>query len=412
MADPATTTDLISGNQLLLLGLLGGLLASLRSYPYRIYHFIKSRFIITVEIQQNDPSFRWVLEWLHSHPSIGRSKTLALATKEEGHDDTPVADNLLSETLKFIYSPVGIHPLIYEKHFIWIERSRERQLNNGTFMGLYEQLRISAFTRSRKCIENLVEEAARFAKEHEVNKVLIYAPTRYGEWTRLGERTPRALNSVVLPDSVIEQTITDVKNFIANSEWYAKTGIPYRRGYLLYGPPGNGKTSLIFSIASELKKRLAVMNLAAGTLGDEDVLELVNKSPVNSILLIEDIDAAFNEREAKDGHKLTFSGLLNALDGVATAEGRILFLTTNYKEKLDSALVRPGRVDVMVEITPPQRTQIEQLYAKFFPEDTQGIKKVGDLVPEGTSAARLQEHFLRYKNSEDALRGIGEIGSD
>ena len=90
---------------------------------------------------------------------------------------------------------------------------------------------------------------------------------------------------------------------------------------------------------------------------DDDLNHALNTTPPNSIILLEDIDGIFVQRESvnyggddeEEGRRhISFSGLINALDGIRSQEGRILFMTTNHKEKLDAALLRPGRADVHV----------------------------------------------------------------
>lgn len=97
-------------------------------------------------------------------------------------------------------------------------------------------------------------------------------------------------------------------------------GVPYRRGYLLYGPPGTGKTSFTQAIAGALKLHICYLNLSGGNMDDDGLNRALNDAPPHSIILLEDIDAIFVEREAvsKDRHErhVSFSGLLNALDGV------------------------------------------------------------------------------------------------
>ena len=86
-----------------------------------------------------------------------------------------------------------------------------------------------------------------------------------------------------------------------------------------------------------------------------------------SILLLEDVDAAFTHRTAgKVSKKLTFSGLLNALDGVAAQEGRIIFLTTNHIDRLSKALIRPGRVDYTLQFTYATVAQMRGLFLSFY----------------------------------------------
>lgn len=95
--------------------------------------------------------------------------------------------------------------------------------------------------------------------------------------------------------------------------------------------------------------------MAGGNLNDDSLNTLLNSTEVNSIILLEDIDAIFQGRESVQekrdgGQSVTFSGLLNALDGVRSQEGRILIMTTNHKDKLDPALLRPGRADRCIEL--------------------------------------------------------------
>jgi len=125
-------------------------------------------------------------------------------------------------------------------------------------------------------------------------------------------------------------------------------GVPYRRGYLLYGPPGTGKTSFTQAIAGELKLNICYLNLSNGNMDDDGLNRALNNAPSQSIILLEDIDGIFVARESVNQGReggVSFSGLLNALDGVRSQEGRILFMTTNHREKLDPALMRPGRAD-------------------------------------------------------------------
>ena len=162
-----------------------------------------------------------------------------------------------------------------------------------------------------------------------------------------GKKHPLA---VILDKGVTEDI---VEEFIHNPKWYTQRGIPYRRGYLLYGPPGCGKSSFITALAGHLEYSIRVLNLSDRGLSDDRLNYLLSIAPQQSIILLEDINAAFVSREdhpsmktAYDGlSRLSLSGLLNALDGVASTEARILFMTTNYLERLDPVLIRPGRVD-------------------------------------------------------------------
>lgn len=97
---------------------------------------------------------------------------------------------------------------------------------------------------------------------------------------------------------------------------------------------------------------------------------------------------------------VSFSGLLNALDGVRSQEGRILFMTTNHKEKLDPALLRPGRADVHVELCNATFSMIKELFLKFYPNEEHYANEFAKKLPERKlSMAKLQGHFLRHRGS-------------
>jgi chaperone BCS1 len=126
---------------------------------------------------------------------------------------------------------------------------------------------------------------------------------------------------------------------------------------------------------------------------------LLNIAPQRSIILLEDIDAALDKAPS---NAITFSGLLNALDGVAATEGggRILFMTTNHIEKLHPALIRPGRIDVKECLDLASTSQILQMFLRFFPEQTElGKEFVSKLQPKTVSTAQLQGFLMGYKSN-------------
>lgn len=125
------------------------------------------------------------------------------------------------------------------------------------------------------------------------------------------------------------------------------------------------------------------------------------------------VDAAFVYRDPKDRRSshVTFSGLLNALDGVAAGEERILFMTTNHIERLDPALIRPGRVDVIHEVGNASASQSKRMFLKFFPKETALAERFVEVVGDTQlSMALLQSFFMLYRHSAaEACEGAAEL---
>ncbi len=171
---------------------------------------------------------------------------------------------------------------------------------------------------------------------------------------------------------------------------------------MLYGPPGTGKTSFVLAVAAELKLSICTLNLSGNEMDDERLNKVLEDAPRNSIILLEDVDAIFVERtsvdESREGRKVSFSGLLNAIDGVRSQEGRILFMSTNHLEKLDAALLRPGRADVHVKLDYASQEQIRRMFLRFYADaGNEAVERFVGQVPENKiSMAKLQGHFLRY----------------
>jgi chaperone BCS1 len=125
------------------------------------------------------------------------------------------------------------------------------------------------------------------------------------------------------------------------------------------------------ALAGRLDFNIAMLSLSQRGLNDDLLNHLLLNIPPRTIVLLEDADAAFSNRRQKDtdgytGANVTYSGLLNALDGVASAEERMIFMTTNHIDRLDDALIRPGRIDMTVNLGNATEWQMERLWDRFY----------------------------------------------
>ena len=288
----------------------------------------------------------------------------------------------------------------------------------------WETISVTALARDRDLFLDMLQEAKSHAMAQNSGKTIIY--TSFGhEWRPFGNpRKKRPLASVVLSANVSNSILEDVKTFLSSSEWYTNRGIPYRRGYLLHGPPGSGKSSYIQSLAGELDYDICIMNLADPGMTDDRFAHLLNNIPPKCMILLEDIDAAFINRSSQpkassaayqNSNSLTLSGLLNGLDGVVAAEERLVFMTTNHVDRLDPALARPGRCDYKAFLGNVTRDQAQAMFARFYSTDQNSegafLRRMEDLkLFQVCSPAALQSHFIIYRGSaEEAVAKLEDL---
>ena len=199
-------------------------------------------------------------------------------------------------------------------------------------------------------------------KKKDKNKLNIYIPNKYGEWQIYNSIPKRSINTIYIDEKIKEKLITDIRNFIKNESEYDRFGIPYKRSYMLTGIPGSGKTSIIKAICNEINYSLSILSLQK-EFDNNSLWSAFRELEKNSILLIEDIDCIFEQRKTSgDNPLISFSSLINILDGVLYKHGIIIFITTNHPEKLDHALMRMGRIDMIIQFDYPREADIHKLF--------------------------------------------------
>ncbi|KAG9405638.1 mitochondrial chaperone [Aphanomyces cochlioides] len=233
---------------------------------------------------------------------------------------------------------------------------------------------------------------------------------------------PRPIESVILPRATKTKLIADLDDFVSDDTkaFYANHGIPYKRSYLFYGVPGTGKTSLIQAMGGQYERNLYFLQPTHPKMTDDSLRSAIEKVPRKSIIVLEDIDALFDKdrRKKVEQSLLTFSGLLNALDGVGSPDGHIVVLTTNFRDQLDDALIRNGRVDVHVAFEHSTEEQMEAMFVSFYPGEKDGkafaTALTAALGSRKMSMAALQHYFVtqRRKSAAEAISNVGEVVRD
>jgi mitochondrial chaperone BCS1 len=385
---------------------IGGIAAYFKSIPRAIYGFVMRQTTITIHITDDHSSFRWVEWWFQNREYTQRMRNTDAFT--------PYMQGKYTTLLK---PAPGQHWFFYNKRPLFIKFSRATE-KKGWNNNREESYVLWTYGRNQKYLRDMLAEIHKewLAANKDKPTMLCWDGT---SWSTAQAYMPRTLDSVILPSGIKNFLIKDLEKFDESEKWYVDMGIPYHRGYLLHGPPGTGKTSLVSGLSSYFNSSVYVLRLSE--MSDGRLLQAVSAAGNNSIIVLEDIDCAVNkrvlstvkpEKEKEDAPVapevpeigLTLSGVLNALDGMQTPSGVKFFMTTNHIEKLDEALLRPGRTDVRIHLGDATDWQKTQMYLRFFPE-ADGAEALRFIMskPTVTSMASFQEEMMLLRNDGRAL---------
>jgi len=521
-------------------------------------------FLSSVYIEEDDDLFDMVMTWLDARESTSRHRNLRAKTPRgsqlDDDDDnttsTSPSEALSSSTGLFDYkkwsarTPPRYEPY-YGRHLLWhanqpflLKRSRRpaNQSMTLSYPGAHsseDTLQLDCLGRSPRPIKALLRDIKAASLARKRHSTTIRHPTpreraRWGgAWSKTASRPSRPLSTVILAADQKAAIVKDMNEFLhpASAGWYARRGIPYRRGYLFHGPPGTGKTSLSFALAGLFGLDVFAVSLQEPALTEGDLMLLFNGLPRRCVVLLEDVDAAglilregrgdegsggkkgmgkvngkgkgegkkgkdekkggvegCKKGEEKDqgktkpaaestsaesytladlarelrslpaatggatstnanisttpqragtgrgrararggagpnnrlsanaptnitgGHPnkepgagISLSGLLNAIDGVASHEGRVLIMTTNHPEQLDAALVRPGRVDRKVGFRLAMRDEVRELFVRMYRvSDEEGGAAASASASASASSSKLHSSPKSKKANRSA----------
>ncbi|KAM0823802.1 hypothetical protein ACQ4PT_070629 [Festuca glaucescens] len=238
-------------------------------------------------------------------------------------------------------------------------------------------------------------------------------------WFAIDLHHPSTFTTLAMDRKLKQSVMDDLERFVKRKEYYKKIGKAWKRGYLLYGPPGTGKSSMIAAMANYLK--FDVYDLELTEVNWNSTLRRLLIGMTNrSILVIEDIDCTVELQQRDEGQegtksnpsedKVTLSGLLNFVDGLWSTSGeeRIIIFTTNYKERLDPALLRPGRMDMHIHMGYCCPESFRILASNYHSIDHHATyPEIEELIKEVmVTPAEVAEVLMRNEETDIALEGL------
>jgi len=395
-----------------------------REIPHRGWALLVKHLTTEVAFTSQHSSFYNLLKWFAKEGFAKKLRRVKVSEGRWGSDNT---------TIKSI--GYGTHVVWFGWVPLWVTLNKEETMSDGD----KETIKLFKIGRSHELFDKLVAEISQ--KDEKNNQLEVYTG-RGGEWDYMCSVPKRGFDSVIIDSDILKALVTAVDNFVAAEEWYIKHGIPYTLGIMFCGPPRTGKSSLIRALASHLDR--AIYSVPAATAAFTP--SILQKVQAGSLTVIEDVDSCsvaqkrsdkFDRKDSGSAPPLgvhsadvpemtaerqpssrntqmvkdleeffvgNISELLNAMDGIVSGHGRILVMTTNYPEKIDNAIMEPGRCDHSFTIGYFSMEMFTAFLSRFF-EAAEVIRCLSNryLSTDDLTGAQLQKCILDKMTCESIV---------
>lgn len=376
-----------------------------RSFLPKIWRAIKRRLMIVVTINNDNPYFVDLADEMNRN-------AIQLFSRLKSLDKSRLTIGFGNSFSRF------------QKHFVVCSRVKE-QSDSHNFKQFLE---MKFFFKSNRTVEGAFASFIKQIRERDHAYVKVWQFTgNYHSPYVIQKINPRTRDSLFVDTNLLSHIESRIEFFDKNERWYRQRGIPYKYSVLLTGVPGTGKTTLVrylsgFAnrdiILTEPKKLSGLTSFLNMTPDENDEFYDPHEKRTSEkkfIVLIEDIDCykAVQTREKKDGDdapddalsellQQDLASVLNSIEGIGAPEDFILLATTNHPEKLDPALLRPGRFDDIIEIPKINHKEISNMLA-YFIKDEKFLKKIKNIKFEPITAAKVQDLIMQNLSTPDKI---------
>ena len=396
-----------------------------KGVPLRIWQFLKRQFTTSLSFTSDSAgtsaeTFAGFMRWFQQSRWARWSRSLSILPS--GGDGAIYYGHRRRQRQQDEGTVIGVgegsHFFLYRGWPFWLRHSRITQ--GGNQNRITYEVKLTGLGRNRQRVLELIDEFRYVPDERTTG---VYRWDR-GDWSRMADVLKRPLNTVVIDPAIKGELLGNLQRWMDSRDWYESRGLPYKLTCILRGMPGTGKTSLIKALAGHFGMNVCLLNL--GTMTDASFEAALAEAPDDSFIVIEDFDSTAatkarraltsKDRKAADAAAaaasagdesiaelfnsgLTLSGILNALDGLLSLDGKIVFLTTNVYEVLDPALVRKGRVDHTYEIGALTDAEVREYIAVMFPGEAVSIEgRFADIL-----GCDLQDLYFTHRDDAQAF---------
>lgn len=381
------------------------------------FNWVKSKLYFTCDIHYSDASFNDFNSWLlENKESIRFNRKYRLRSGQDISTwDTRASGANEKWGLTTSYGTCLLKP----KGFHWMMMTRTKDDSKKDLVMPADTISLTSMLWKKNELNNFLESV----RKSQVRPSDKYIYISNGDYFQRIKKIKKDYNDKLLPKQFLD-VLESIKDFFDSEQWYVDSGIPYKKGYMLYGIPGTGKSKAAVMISDMLNRDLYMVR-------GEDITnigELTRTVPEGSVILIEEIDTVGmkarennseseeeNDEDADKGSKVVevpkknseyssylddmgnfmLSKLLNSLDGVISYRGSVLIATTNHIEKIDHAVLRAGRFDVHSEFKAYEPDLVAKCFKSFYNYD-------GNVeCNKECTIAKINSVFMEFKTKKE-----------